>query len=134
MTGLIWNEKKPNGPQTAVPEPKNPQTDKKSPGTTRPVDSRTDRSPVCLGQSLRVKGDITGTEDLLVDGSIEIIQLDERKLTVGRAAELSPPATSGTRPYPDRSRSSKPEVSPVTAIPSEAKNPRDLRFLAPHVI
>jgi len=43
-----------------------------------------------LGPSLHVKGDITGTEDLLVDGSIEgMIQLDERKVTVGPAAKLT---------------------------------------------
>ena len=89
MTGLMWNEKKPNGPQTAVPEPKNSQTDKKSPDTMRPIDSRTDRSPARLGSSLHVKGDITGTEDLLIDGSIEgMIQLDEHKLTIGTAAKL----------------------------------------------
>jgi cytoskeletal protein CcmA (bactofilin family) len=37
-----------------------------------------------------VRGDITGTEDLLIDGSVEgLIQLDERKLTVGATAKLT---------------------------------------------
>jgi cytoskeletal protein CcmA (bactofilin family) len=37
-----------------------------------------------------VKGDITGTEDLLIDGSVEgLIHLDERKLTVGTTAKLT---------------------------------------------
>jgi len=37
-----------------------------------------------------VKGDIIGTEDLLIDGSVEgLIQLDERKLTVGKTAKLT---------------------------------------------
>jgi cytoskeletal protein CcmA (bactofilin family) len=36
-----------------------------------------------------VKGDISGTEDLLIDGLVEgLIQLDGRKLTVGRTAKV----------------------------------------------
>jgi hypothetical protein len=37
-----------------------------------------------------VKGDITGTEHLLIDGWVEgLIQLDERKLTVGATAKVT---------------------------------------------
>jgi cytoskeletal protein CcmA (bactofilin family) len=37
-----------------------------------------------------VKGDITGTEDLLIDGSVEgLVELDERKLTVGPTAKIT---------------------------------------------
>jgi hypothetical protein len=37
-----------------------------------------------------VKGDITGTEDLLIDGAVEgLIRLDEWKLTVGTTTRLS---------------------------------------------
>ena len=89
MEGLMWSAKKPNGPQAAVQEPKDSQTGQKSPNMMRPVDSTIHRSPACLGPSLHVKGDITGTEDLLIDGSIEgMIQLNDSKLTVGRAAKL----------------------------------------------
>jgi len=43
-----------------------------------------------LGASLRVKGEITGNEDLHVDGTVEgLIQLDDRKLTVGMSAKLT---------------------------------------------
>jgi cytoskeletal protein CcmA (bactofilin family) len=43
-----------------------------------------------LGASLHVKGEITGHEDLLVDGSVEgLIQLEDRKLTVGASAKVS---------------------------------------------
>src|SRR3979411_2752278 len=43
-----------------------------------------------LGSSLHVKGDISGTEDLLIEGSVEgLIQLDERKLTVGATAKVT---------------------------------------------
>jgi len=43
-----------------------------------------------LGSSLRVKGDISGTEDLLIDGLVEgLIQLDGRRLTVGPTARVT---------------------------------------------
>jgi len=58
-------------------------TNKKSTDTMGPLDSTAGRSTGWLGSGLRVKGDIGGTEDLLIDGSVEgMIQLDERKLTV----------------------------------------------------
>jgi cytoskeletal protein CcmA (bactofilin family) len=43
-----------------------------------------------LGTSLRVKGEISGNEDLHVDGTVEgLIQLEDRKLTVGMAAKVT---------------------------------------------
>src|SRR5258708_19902529 len=43
-----------------------------------------------LGASLRIKGEITGNEDLHVDGTVEgLIHLDDRKLTVGMAAKVT---------------------------------------------
>ena len=43
-----------------------------------------------LGASLNVKGEISGNEDLHIDGSVEgLIQLDDRKLTVGASAKLT---------------------------------------------
>jgi cytoskeletal protein CcmA (bactofilin family) len=42
-----------------------------------------------LGASLHVKGEISGNEDLHVDGSVEgLIQLDDRRLTVGVSAKV----------------------------------------------
>ena len=43
-----------------------------------------------LGASLRVKGEISGNEDLHIDGTVEgLIHLDDRKLTVGMAAKVT---------------------------------------------
>jgi cytoskeletal protein CcmA (bactofilin family) len=43
-----------------------------------------------LGASLRVKGEISGNEDLHVDGAVEgLIHLDDRKLTVGMSAKVT---------------------------------------------
>jgi cytoskeletal protein CcmA (bactofilin family) len=37
-----------------------------------------------------VKGEISGNEDLVIEGTVEgLVQLDERKLTVGAAAKLT---------------------------------------------
>src|SRR5436190_13986201 len=101
----MWgNQKKPETPQTAPPGPKNFSTNqapKPAPATwegtnamstdaMRPLGATADRATARLGSSLHVKGEITGSEDLLIDGSVEgLIQLDERKLTVGATAKLT---------------------------------------------
>jgi cytoskeletal protein CcmA (bactofilin family) len=56
----------------------------------RPLNATGDRSNARLGSSLHVKGEITGSEDLTIDGSVEgLIQLDERKLTIGTTAKVT---------------------------------------------
>jgi len=56
----------------------------------RPLGATADRATARLGSSLHVKGEISGNEDLLIDGTVEgLIQLDERKLTVGATAKLT---------------------------------------------
>src|SRR5467141_763203 len=63
----MWDKKKPDTLQAAAPD-----------------------ATGWLGSSLHVKGDITGTEDLLIDGAVEgLIHLDERKLTVGETAKVT---------------------------------------------
>ena len=65
------------------------KTETKSTEAMSPLGATPDRDTGWLGSSLRVKGDITGTEDLLIDGSVEgVIELDERKLTVGTTAKV----------------------------------------------
>src|SRR6267143_2073828 len=55
-----------------------------------PLDAGANRDTGWLGSSLRVKGDISGTEDMLIDRSVEgLIQLDGRNLTVGPAAKVT---------------------------------------------
>src|SRR5215471_7600442 len=100
----MWGNKKPDTPQGAQPEPKNSPTNQppqpatatwegKSSMSTdalRPLGATADRAAARLGSSLHVKGEITGNEDLQIDGSVEgLVQLDERKLTVGPAAKLT---------------------------------------------
>src|SRR5260370_36403313 len=63
---------------------------KKNTDAMSPLDATAEREPAWLGSSLQVKGEITGTEDLLIDGAVEgQIHLDERKLTVGAMAKVT---------------------------------------------
>jgi cytoskeletal protein CcmA (bactofilin family) len=63
---------------------------KKNTEAMSPLDATADCETGWLGSSLQVKGEITGTEDLLIDGEVEgLIHLDERKLTVGATAKVT---------------------------------------------
>jgi cytoskeletal protein CcmA (bactofilin family) len=112
----MWGNKKPDTPQPQQPQvtppqpqptpvavnPINYQSPKPAPASweekpamstdsLRPLSGATsDRASARLGSSLHVKGEISGSEDLLIDGSVEgLIQLDERKLTVGATAKVT---------------------------------------------
>jgi len=63
---------------------------KKNTDEMSPLDATAEHETAWLGSSLEVKGEITGTEDLLIDGEVEgRIHLDERKLTVGTTAKVT---------------------------------------------
>jgi cytoskeletal protein CcmA (bactofilin family) len=100
----MWGNKRPDAPQAAPPEQKNfttNQAPKSAPASwedkpamstdaMRPLGATADRATARLGASLHVKGEISGNEDLLIDGSVEgLVQLDERKLTVGATAKVT---------------------------------------------
>jgi cytoskeletal protein CcmA (bactofilin family) len=56
----------------------------------RPLSATPSGSTARLGASLHIKGEISGNEDLHIDGSVEgLVQLEERKLTVGASAKLT---------------------------------------------
>ena len=93
----MWGEnKKQDTPQpTTAKAPEKPvPVAKPVPATTevipmstdamRPLSTSTSGSTARLGASLHVKGEISGNEDLHIDGSVEgLVQLEDRKLTVG---------------------------------------------------
>jgi cytoskeletal protein CcmA (bactofilin family) len=102
----MWSNKKPDTPQAAEPEPRKfnfnepPKpapaawegTPKMATGNDaiRPLGNTAPGSGARLGSSLHVKGEISGNEDLLIDGTVEgLITLDERKLTVGASAKVT---------------------------------------------
>jgi cytoskeletal protein CcmA (bactofilin family) len=106
----MWGDKKPANPAkpaSNTPEPPKPSAPEYyNPSTASapaPVEARTmspietsypssspDRATARLGSSLHFKGEISGNEDLHVDGSVEgLIHLDDRKLTVGASAKVT---------------------------------------------
>src|SRR5882724_10114300 len=106
----MWSKKKPDTTQTADPEPTNLQTNqppKPAPafweGTTRTnkdvmrlAGTTEDRAASRLGLSLHLKGEISGNEDLDIDGTVEgLVHIDERKLTVGATAKLTADVIAG---------------------------------------
>jgi cytoskeletal protein CcmA (bactofilin family) len=106
----MWGNKKSHTSQAVDPEPKNVkinQTPKPAPasleGTTKmdrdvmePAGATADRVTAWLGPSLHVKGEISGNEDLYIDGTVEgLVHLDERKLTVGATAKLTADVIAG---------------------------------------
>ena len=96
----MWSNKKPDRLQAANPKPKNLQTNqplKPAPAIwERTTGETADRATSRVGASLHVKGEISGNDDLYVDGTVEgLVQLDERKLTVGTMAKVTADIIAG---------------------------------------
>lgn len=106
----MWRNKKPDRPQAADPEQKHLQTSQPSTltptfweGTNKtnkdvmhPTGATLDRATSRVGSSLHVKGEISGNDDLYVEGTVEgLVRLDERKLTVGTMAKVTADITAG---------------------------------------
>src|SRR5271165_5185663 len=100
----MWGNKKPDTPQAAQPESKNfPVNPPPKPvaatweGTTamstdamRPLGATPDRATARLGPSLHVKGEISGNEDLVIEGSVEgLVHINQRKLTPGGSFKVA---------------------------------------------
>jgi cytoskeletal protein CcmA (bactofilin family) len=107
----MWGDKKPEAPEKkAVPQQPQPSQQVQPakptvpsanapayPGeakTMAPNDptypNTSSGNTARLGSSLHVKGEITGNEDLLIDGTVEgLVQLEDRKLTVGASAKVT---------------------------------------------
>jgi cytoskeletal protein CcmA (bactofilin family) len=101
--GLMW-VKRTDAPQPAKAEPRNLQTNqplKPSPAALEganqmnkdavpPMGVAAVRTAARLGPSLQVKGEISGDEDLLIDGSVEgRVHLEGRNLTIGTTAKIT---------------------------------------------
>ena len=75
----MWDVKKPDTSDTVKPEAR----------TFAPKQSR-------LGPSLRIKGEISGSEDLLIECSVEgIVQLEGQKLTLGPTSKVTADVFAG---------------------------------------
>src|SRR2546425_1938171 len=92
MGGSMWNKQPTQTEPPAAPPAKGPApsvTPFSMPSSPR-SSSATARSSARLGSSLQIKGHITGTEDLQIDGKVEgSITLRGHQLTVGSTAQLN---------------------------------------------
>ncbi len=94
----MWGDKKPEAPARS-PLPQQPRTNAPAGNSfsgeaknMAPMDSSypASSSTARLGASLHVKGEITGNEDLAIDGSVEgLVHLEDRKLTIGASAKVT---------------------------------------------
>ena len=106
----MWSNKKQDKPPPAAPGLKNAQTSqslkpapvsweetiKTSDDAMRPTEATVEHAPSRLGSNLHLKGEISGNEDLDIDGTVEgLVHIDERKLTVGATARLSADIIAG---------------------------------------
>ena len=106
----MWSNKKPETPQAGDSEPKNVQmnqppkptptswegTPKMNKDVMHPARATADGATARLGSSAHVKGEISGNEDLYIDGTVGgLVQLDERKVTIGATAKLTADVIAG---------------------------------------
>jgi cytoskeletal protein CcmA (bactofilin family) len=85
----MWSTKKLSMPRLVASKPQKPLLETRLPNKVRSLDSTPARCNGWLGPTLRVRGNISGSDDLLIDGSVEgTIDLNEGKLTIGSAAKL----------------------------------------------
>ena len=100
----MWLREKPNRRQTAKPDskylqwtqpPRPPagsllgamQANKEVAGATAAIMGR---GASRLGANLRVKGEVIGSEDLVIEGTFEgLVQLDDGNLTIARTAKVT---------------------------------------------
>jgi cytoskeletal protein CcmA (bactofilin family) len=106
----MWSNKKQDKPSPADPGLKNVQMNQSEKpavtsweGTTktckdvmRPTEATSERAPSRLGPGLHMKGEISGNEDLEIDGTVEgLVHLHERKLTVEATAKVTADIIAG---------------------------------------
>jgi cytoskeletal protein CcmA (bactofilin family) len=105
----MWGDKKTDAPAKSPLPQQQPQASPRStastetvqvfPGeakkmapidSTYPATSSSSSGIARLGATLHVKGEITGNEDLHIDGTVEgLVQLEDRKLTIGASAKVT---------------------------------------------
>jgi cytoskeletal protein CcmA (bactofilin family) len=87
----MWNKPQSEVPNTTTPsqETKVPGVPSSSPAAMRPAVPAA-RNVSCLGTTFVIKGEISGEEDLQIDGKVEgPVSLRNHRLTVGRGGQLN---------------------------------------------
>ena len=80
----MWNKK-----ESESPTPATPSTSPSAPSqSSRPAAPRSN-TPAVIGPSISIKGDLTGEEDLMIEGRVEgEIRLKQHSVTVGRSGRV----------------------------------------------
>lgn len=92
------DHKRPNTVDTLKQEPRDLKTNQSPVGlaTPKPEPKDLQASQSRFGPGLRVKGEISGNEDLLIDGAVEgIVRLNEGKLVIGPAGNVKADISAG---------------------------------------
>jgi cytoskeletal protein CcmA (bactofilin family) len=93
----MWNKSQSEVPGTSTPlqETKVPAVPSSSPSAMRSTVPAA-RSLACIGATFTIKGEISGDEDLQIDGKVEgPVSLLNHRLTVGRGAQLNSQINAG---------------------------------------
>ncbi|HTZ99245.1 MAG TPA: polymer-forming cytoskeletal protein [Candidatus Aquilonibacter sp.] len=89
----MWNKQsEAPAPSTSATQwqPSQPPTTPAPTAGVRSTSSPAARNISCLGESLEIKGKISGSEDLQIDGKVDgTVTLSNRRLTVGRTGKLN---------------------------------------------
>ena len=88
----MWKPTTPNAPNSPTPEPQARPTTTNAPSTSEPTPAAAPRNATLnstdqatIGKSLVIKGEVTGSESLYIDGRVEgSINLSGNRVTVGR--------------------------------------------------
>ena len=87
----MWNKSQSEVADTSSPtqETRVPGVPSSSPAAPRPA-APAARSVACLGSTFTIKGEISGEEDLQIDGKVEgPVSLRNHRLTVGSGGQLN---------------------------------------------
>lgn len=77
----MWKKSDPDEPTRGQATPTPPASPQRA--------SRSAAARAVIGPSIQIKGDITGGEDLLIDGSVEgTVELKENQVTIGKGGRV----------------------------------------------
>lgn len=77
----MWNKKEETETPTAPAPAGSPPPQRKSTGS---------RGPAIIGPSIQIKGDVSGKEDLLIEGHVEgEVSLKQHNVTIGRSGKAN---------------------------------------------
>lgn len=86
----MWKKEDMPEPVTySRPDPTNPEPVRTAIPTTGPVERVTTGERATIGRSITIRGDVTGDEDLLIQGRIDgSVDLKQHSVTIGREGEV----------------------------------------------